>query len=248
MKYVVVNGIGYIIANSRDITERKLAEDTIRQQLKMQDILIRISTIYININLDKVEEVIQDSLKELAEFVGADRAYIFDYDLADNTTSNTYEWCSDGILPEIDQLKKMSLEELPYFFGKHKQGEELCINDVNELTDNAPGSLRAGLEMQGIKSLISIPMMTAGKLIGFVGFDSIKQKHIYTDKEKNLLEVFSQMLVNITERKRSESFLILQEEKYRNIISNMNLGIIEVDKDENILYATPSRNCCTKAC
>ena len=240
VKYVVVNGIGYIIANSRDITERKLAEDTIRQQLKMQDILIRISTIYININLDKVEEVIQNSLKELAEFVGADRAYIFDYDLTNNTTTNTYEWCSDGILPEIDLLKKMPLEELPYFFGKHQKSEELCINDVNDLTENGLGSLKAGLEEQDIKSLISIPMISSGKLIGFVGFDSMKQKHFYTDKEKNLLKVFSQMLVNITERKRSESFLILQEEKYRNIISNMNLGIIEVDLDENIIYANQS--------
>ena len=229
-----------VTAVIRDITVNKQAEETIRQQLKMQDILIRISTIYININLDKVKEVIQDSLKELAEFVGADRAYIFDYDFTDNTTSNTHEWCSEGIIPEIDQLQKMPLDDLPYFYGKHKQGEELCINDVNELVENGKGSLKEGLEMQGIKSLISIPMMTSGKLIGFVGFDSIKQKHIYTDKEKNLLEVFSQMLVNITERKRSESFLMLQEEKYRNIISNMNLGIIEVDKDENILYANQS--------
>ena len=229
-----------VTAVIRDITANKQAEETIRQQLKMQDILIRISTIYININLDKVKEVIQDSLKELAEFVGADRAYIFDYDFTDNTTSNTHEWCSEGIIPEIDQLQKMPLDDLPYFYGKHKQGEELCINDVNELVENGTGSLKEGLEMQGIKSLISIPMMTSGKLIGFVGFDSIKQKHIYTDKEKNLLEVFSQMLVNITERKRSESFLMLQEEKYRNIISNMNLGIIEVDKDENILYANQS--------
>jgi len=223
----------------RDITDRKLAEETIRQQLKLQDILISISMIYININLERVEDAIQNSLKELAEFVGADRAYIFDYDLVDNTTTNTYEWCSEGIIPEIDILKKMPLEELPYFYGKHQKGEELCINDVYELTDESSGSLRAGLEVQGIKSLISVPMMTSGKLIGFVGFDSMKQKHFYTEKEKNLLEVFSQMLVNITERKRSESFLVIQEEKYRNIISNMNLGIIEVDKDENILYANP---------
>ena len=240
LKYVLLNGIGYIIANSRDISDRKLTEDTIRQQLKMQDILIRISTIYININPDKVEEVIQNSLKELAEFVGADRAYIFDYDLTDNTTTNTYEWCSEGIIPEIDILKKLPLEELPYFYGQHQKGEELCINDVQQLTDDGPGSLRLGLEVQDIKSLISIPMISSDKLIGFVGFDSMKQKHNYTDKEKNLLKVFSQMLVNITERKRSESFLVLQEEKYRNIISNMNLGIIEVDLDENIIYANQS--------
>ena len=224
----------------RDITDRKFAEQTIRQQAKLKDILYRISMIYININLDKVEEAIQNSLKELAEFVGSDRAYIFDYDIVDHTMTNTFEWCTEGIIPEINNLKKIPLDEFPYFYENHQKGDELCINDVSVLTENNYGRLRAGLEVQGIKSHISIPMMTSDKLIGFVGFDSMKQKHFYNDKEKKLLEVFSQMLVNITERKRSESFLVIQEEKYRNIISNMNLGIIEVDRDENILYANQS--------
>jgi PAS domain S-box-containing protein len=41
---------------------------------------------------------------------------------------------------------------------------------------------------------------------------------------------------DITERKRSELKLKQQEEKYRSIIANMNLGLIEVDLNENILY------------
>jgi PAS domain S-box-containing protein len=82
--------------------------------------------------------------------------------------------------------------------------------------------------------------MKSDKLLGFVGFDSVRKYHSYSDKEKNLLQVFAQMLVNVRERKRSETLLMLQEEKYRNIISNMNLGIIEVDKEENIMYANQS--------
>jgi PAS domain S-box-containing protein len=45
---------------------------------------------------------------------------------------------------------------------------------------------------------------------------------------------------DITERKRVENLLITQEEKYRNIIANMNLGILEVDLDENIQYSNRS--------
>ena len=96
------------------------------------------------------------------------------------------------------------------------------------------------LETQSLKSIISIPMKNGDELLGFIGFDSIKQAHSYTDKEKNLLEVFSQMLVNVIERKRHDGLLVRQEEKYRNIITNMNLGIIEVDENENILYANQS--------
>jgi PAS domain S-box-containing protein len=45
---------------------------------------------------------------------------------------------------------------------------------------------------------------------------------------------------DITERKRSEIKLKRQEEKYRSIIANMNLGLIEVDLEQNIRYVNQS--------
>lgn len=224
----------------RDITYRRQREEVIRQQVQLQEILIKISSVYINIDLDQVEATIQSSLQELGQFVGADRAYIFDYDFNENTTSNTYEWCDDEITPDIDNLQNVPLEKLPYFLKYHKEGKVLAINNVLELPDNGLKSIRSILESQGVKSLISLPMMGSGKLLGFVGFDSLKEFHVYTDKEKKLLEVFSQMLVNVRERMRSETVLMLQEKKYRNIISNMNLGLVEFDKEDRIMHANQS--------
>jgi PAS domain S-box-containing protein len=42
---------------------------------------------------------------------------------------------------------------------------------------------------------------------------------------------------DITDRKLSEQALSIKEEKYRSIITNMNLGLIEVDNDEYIQFA-----------
>lgn len=46
--------------------------------------------------------------------------------------------------------------------------------------------------------------------------------------------VFTGFLLNITERKNADQALKINEEKYRNIIANMNLGLLEVDNDEII--------------
>jgi PAS domain S-box-containing protein len=43
--------------------------------------------------------------------------------------------------------------------------------------------------------------------------------------------------VDITERKKIEEEIQLSEEKYRGIIENMSLGMIEMDNDERIVYA-----------
>ncbi len=45
---------------------------------------------------------------------------------------------------------------------------------------------------------------------------------------------------DISERKKNEKQLMLQEEKYRNIIANMNLGLLEVNLHEEIEYCNPS--------
>lgn len=45
---------------------------------------------------------------------------------------------------------------------------------------------------------------------------------------------------DITKRKNSEELLRNNEEKYRNIIENMHLGLLEVDLNENIQYANDS--------
>jgi PAS domain S-box-containing protein len=45
---------------------------------------------------------------------------------------------------------------------------------------------------------------------------------------------------NITDRKKNEKQLRRQEEKYRNIIANMNLGLLEVDNNDCIQYCNQS--------
>jgi hypothetical protein len=75
------------------------------EQDRLQTILMDIAARYINIELAEVENVLTRTLGEMAVFVEADRAYIFDYDRDRQTCSNTYEWCGDGISPEIDNLQ-----------------------------------------------------------------------------------------------------------------------------------------------
>ncbi len=216
------------------------AEEKLRQEMQLQDLLIKVSSTYINIGLEEVEDNVQRSLEELGQFVGADRAYIFDYDFMSQTTSNTYEWCAPGIEPEIQNLQEVPMEYFPQWVNAHKQGQAFYIPDVSELVGEEELGLREILEPQGIKSLIAIPMLYQDELLGFVGFDSVRNKHEYSEKERKLLFVFAQMLINVRNRQIWERQIRIQEEKYRNIIENMNLGLLEIDLNDEILFANQS--------
>ena len=53
-------------------------------------------------------------------------------------------------------------------------------------------------------------------------------------------KVFTGFMLDINERKNSEDILKTEEEKYRSIIANMNLGLLEVDINEKIMFANQS--------
>jgi PAS domain S-box-containing protein len=51
---------------------------------------------------------------------------------------------------------------------------------------------------------------------------------------------FTGLITDISDRKKAEQELKLSEEKYRGIIENMNLGLIETDKNDIVLYVNQS--------
>jgi PAS domain S-box-containing protein len=185
-----------------DITERKRAEEDLKRQTSLQQLLIQISSAYINQPLEAVKAAVHASLRDMAVFVGADRAYIFDYDFQRQICTNTYEWCGAGIEPQIENQQAMPLAEIPQWVAAHRAGISIYVPDVSALPSSKGREI---LEAQDIKSQLAVPFMHAGECIGFIGFDSVKQHHAYPDHEQRLLSVFAEMLVHVRLRKRAEA-------------------------------------------
>ena len=190
-------------------------------QLRFQNLLISISTKYINADLSKTDELVKESLQRIGEFVGADRSYIFSYDFHNKTCTNTYECCNEGTEPEIDNLQNVPLDFIKDWVTVHKKGEALYVEDVSLLPENEEYGLRNILEPQGIKSLITIPKIKNNELIGFIGFDSVKELHKYSEDEKNILFVFANMLVNVLQRQEQEEQIQKQEEKKEELLKHL---------------------------
>ncbi len=190
-----------------------IKEQIIAQQIRLQDLLIKISTEYINADLSDIDGLVNQSLKQMGEFVEADRSYIFSYDLVNNVTHNTYEWCADGVEPEIQNLQNIPIDFISPWIEAHQKNEAFYVPDIELLPHDGEFGLRGILEPQGIKSLIAIPMINQKELLGFVGFDAVKKKYDFSENEKNILFVFANMLVNVRQRKENEERIKEQEVK-----------------------------------
>lgn len=178
---------------------------------KTEALLIKIAREYLNLPIEESQKAIQSSLHEMAVFVGADRAYIFSYDMQKMQCSNTHEWCGEGISAEIDNLQDVDVTAIPEWIAAHENGEALYYADVFALPEEH--GVRQILEPQGVKSIITVPMLDSGQLVGFLGFDSVNQYHSYSEKEIKLLWLYAEMLVNLYNREKT--IKILEDAKQR---------------------------------
>jgi PAS domain S-box-containing protein len=219
------------------ITGRKEAEEAIRFQSQLKEVLMNMATTYINLPLKDVESAIHDSLGELAEVVKADRITIFYYNLREHYATAAYEWTNKGIQPQISYLQKISLNDSTHWdVDVHLKGEPIFISDTHSLQE---GDLRSIFEKAGSKSMLSVPLMNANECLGFLAIGWTEQHHAFTEDELKIMKVFALMQVNISIRKKSEESLHKSEEQFRDLVENINDVFFTLDKDGIITYISP---------
>jgi PAS domain S-box-containing protein len=216
------------------VEKQKKNELAINSLVLLQQMLMEIASDFIKISPDKINETKFQTLKKLGQFVTADRAYIFEYDFKNQTCSNTFEWCNEGVEPQLENLQNISLDLMKEWVDSNLRGEIMSIPKVEELPKC---ELKQILSQQEIKSLLVLPILGKSECLGFVGFDSVKSHYNYSNKEKDLLFFFAQMIANVDERSKIELDLKYNNELQKTLLSNIQSGIVFEDANNTILFA-----------
>jgi len=216
-----------------DVTEQKKIEQELLQESCHHKMLVDTATSFINLPLDEVEGAIQKSLKDLGEFVDADRSYVITYDFERATSTNTHEWCREGIEPFIEHLQNIPIDTIPEWTSVHCRGECIVIDDVLALP---PGHTRDLLVPQGIKSIITIPMLKGCTCLGFVGFDAVRRHHRFSEKEQQLLTIFARMLASIKLRQNADEAVARSERRFQDVTAAAGGFVWEIGPDLRYSY------------
>ncbi len=117
---------------------------------------------------------------------------------------NTHEWCGEGIEPQIDQMQNVfMMGELAWIGRKIEQLENVSIPNVSDLPPEAK-HFRELLEQQDIRSVVCVPLVIEERLVGFFGFDFVKERCEWPGKHTPLLRIIGEIITNAKERKRRE--------------------------------------------
>jgi PAS domain S-box-containing protein len=195
-----------------DVTERRQASTALAHQTRLRQLLLKLATHYIDLSPERFDHAVRASLAEMGALIGADRAYLFRYDLSRQVAVNTHEWCAPGISPYIHELQAVALEPMTAMVRAHRDGRPFAVPCVADLRDPR---FRSILEQQEIQSLLAVPLMDGSHCRGFVGFDAVRRSRPFADEDLQLLSLFATMLVGVQRRLATEEALRESESRFR---------------------------------
>ncbi len=165
----------------------------------------------ISIQKESPDASLQAILQYLGEMLHGDRAYIFEKNEREEN-DNTYEWCAEGIEPQIDILQNVPPEYCATWYDAFKRKQVVIIKDIEEIRETEPLVYEI-LKPQNVTSLVSFPIIDQHKAIGFLGIDNPPEDVIRMTQA--ILEITSSFIT--TEIKRRDLIRRLEHMSYTDV-------------------------------
>ncbi len=201
---------------------------------QFENLIITLSGRFVNVGSRDLDAEINHALQAIGSFAEVERSYVFQFSDDRRRFTNTHEWCATGVKPMIARLQDAPADKFHWALQHFLRGEELYIEDVEKLPPEA-AFVKAEFVIQGIRSMVNVPLVCESRVMGFVGFDALRRPKVWTTKHRNLLKVVGEIIAGAIERERKTTALShqVQLEKLVADISThfINIPISQLDDE-----------------
>jgi PAS domain S-box-containing protein len=226
-------------ALQREIQERRRVEAALEYRLDFERTIASISAHFINLPTDHIDNGINLALRSLGTFISMDRAYVCRFSDDDAQMNITHEWHTEEYRWPQAMLRDIPVYRFSWWMEALSRFEHVAVLNVADLPQEAQME-RTFFEGRGVRSFISVPMLTKGQLVGMLGFESAQERATWPDDVAALLKIAAETLINALERKRTEEALYQSEQQLRQITDTMLDTVCRTDAQGIIEYASPS--------
>jgi len=207
--------------------ELQKKEESLRYKSTLEKIIAGISTRFFNLSPELVDKNIEESLHEICSFFDADTAFLAELIYSENLYRITHSWNNEKIIWDKKYFDRAPLSDLTWWLEKIHEKDHFIINSSDDLLISS--FLRPSSTLSGTGSLIFVPIIFQGNLVGFTGFGSVITNRLWNPDEISLIRVVGETFVNALKRKTSEKILIESERNYREIFNATNEAIFIYD-------------------
>jgi GAF domain-containing protein len=173
------------------------------QTLALEQMVAAISRRFLAAPPERLEEEILRAIQVITQFVGADRGYLALLDPEGLILERIYEWCGPGLQPNRGRLEGSSMAEMGWAFARFLAGEVIHVPRPGDLPPEAAGDQRVWQDL-GIRSLLAIPLLLKGQLLGFLGLNAESQERQWSPVDIRLIRLAGEIFASTVARSRME--------------------------------------------
>ncbi len=208
--------------------------EALQYRVHFERLVAALAAEFINLSVDEIDAGIDRALAKIGDFARVDRSYVFLFSPDGLRASNTHEWCAEAIVPQKERLRDLPCSAFPWWFDELRRHHNIHVSSLAELPPEAAAE-RAMLEERDVQSAIGVPLVAAGRLIGFLGFDSVRGPAAWTEESLALLTIVGEMLAGAVDRRRSDLESRRALSLLRSTLESTADGILVVDREGRIV-------------
>jgi formate hydrogenlyase transcriptional activator len=217
-----------LIGTVLDVTDRRRADAAMEERLRSEKLLADLSTAFVNVPCERLDDLINDSLKTLVEFLGNDRSTVIKF-TADKKHALVTHSCA-VVECEPFPLGPILVDRLPWFLGQLRRGNPVFIRRLpEELPPEAEVEWRYCIE-NDIKSTVAIPLSAGGSILGALTFAFLARRCDWPPEIIARLQVVGQVFAGALLRRSAEESLraaLAENETLRARLEQENLYLRE---------------------
>ncbi|MEM6329075.1 MAG: PAS domain-containing protein [Planctomycetota bacterium] len=200
-------------------------------------LLVSLCTGFVNVPADGLDAGIHAALRQIGEYAGVDRCFIYTFDKGVQHASLTHEWVGPGVRSVRESMQGVSTAPFTAWVEQLIANRSVYVPDVGRLPAHA-AALRELYDRLGVKSAVNAAMMRGTELIGLLGFASVHQPRAWRREEIDAAHVLAEVLVNTLERQRAERLVRESEERLRLTSECVEDGLFDWDIRADRLYVS----------
>ena len=197
-------------AVERNLTVLRETTEALAQRREFQTLVASVSSRLVTAPDDEADVIVEESMKAVCGFVGADRSTLFWLDAEADAASVEYVWSPGG-----NTMGQVAMDQFPVFGAELKAGRPVRIDDVASMPDGYEID-RQSLEKFDLKSFIALPLVIGGETVGGMTCGRLKARQAWTDQEVQDLTVFAELFANFVLRLKSHRALDNAMKQLRN--------------------------------
>jgi two-component system sensor kinase FixL len=216
--------------------ERRRSNEALADRLRFEELLVHLSSTFVQLPSHKVETAFETSLRQLGQFLGLDRVTLFRLSRDPGVFVAAYTWSGPGVGPAP---RVYASRDFPWITSQLLREQPVGFSRADELPPEAMRDVET-FRRRGVRSNLAIPMVAGGRVVGSLAFVTLTVERAWTDELVQRLRLVGEIFANALAHKEAEDAVRGSELMKSAILASLSSNVAVLDRQGRIATVNDS--------